>query len=477
MQPDRPTRMTRRRPLPGTAAAWCAIVLGGFSISTYTSVPARASELRFVGEGRCANPTCHGAPVAESATASPELATWKWARTLWADESIDRHSRAFRTLQTKESAAIANYMGLGEGGATSSTKCLVCHAPEAAVPERAARLSDGQVSTHQRAHGVSCEHCHGAAEAWLEAHSAADWPERRASFRKRGFVDLNDFRVRAEMCASCHVEIDHEIVAAGHPPLQFEMVAYAQLFQHWNDLQEHPGDPHPNPTLWLLGQVVGLRSTARMVARRAGDENYQALGRFEHFAGQECYRCHHKLVDDAMRQAAGHWAMLDIALPAVFPDLAPVLGERWRALEKAVASGRRPTVQRAEELSAWLDPIADRLRTPRVSRTEARKVIEGITSRANSLGRVKRFSKTQDKSSRAAVLSLRNIESPWWWTTGAPEQACLAIDALCRPALGDSRCSAADARIGKLFEAVNRFDYDERSFVRRLDEVGSALLR
>ena len=430
---------------------------------------------RFVGEGRCANPTCHGAKLPASVEPSPTLATWPWARTLWDDEDIDRHSRAYMTLTTKESATIARYMGLGKGGATQSQKCLVCHAPDAAKPTKAAPLADGSVGTHQRKHGVSCEHCHGAAEHWLEPHRAKDWAQQKAGYRARGFIDLDDFRVRAEMCASCHVEIDHEIVAAGHPPLQFEMVAYAQVMQHWNDLEEHPGPLHPNPTLWALGQVVGLRSAAQMIARRAGNSDYQGLGKFEHFAGQNCYRCHHKLVDDAVRQAKGHAVMLEAALPAVRPAAAAELEKRWKSVVAAVASGPTAAQREATALAAWLDPLADSFGRPVITQAQSRAVLKNLVAQAPALGRIKRFRKTQNTSSASAVLRLDAIESPWWWTTGAPEQTCLAVDALCRPALGDERCNAADGAIGKMFAAVDRFDYDERKFVASLRAVGKAL--
>ena len=71
-------------------------------------------------------------------------------------------------------------------------------------------------------------------------------------------------------CAPCHVEIDHEIVAGGHPPLQFELVAYAQIMKHWDDQDELPaGSFSLDPTIWSLGQIEGLRSALRMLARRA----------------------------------------------------------------------------------------------------------------------------------------------------------------------------------------------------------------
>jgi hypothetical protein len=214
---------------------------------------------------------------------------WTSARTQWLNSNIDHHSRAYRTLETAASKAIGGYMGIQP---TASDKCLRCHAPDA-------RNSQG--STHKASDGVTCEHCHGPAEQWLKPHVEKDWRDKQAQFTQLGFYDNADYRLRAQKCASCHVEIDHEIIAAGHPPLQFDMVAYAQIMKHWDDqVDRPPASFSVDPTLWSVGQLTGLRHAAAMIARRAANENYQSIGKFSHFEEKECYQCHHKLVDDAL---------------------------------------------------------------------------------------------------------------------------------------------------------------------------------
>ena len=192
----------------------------GLALTTLVGLAARSaaaeSEPRFFGDTSCGKSACHGAAVPGNLphTGCRDVPqSWKWSWTQWRNKRVDHHSRAYETLTRPESQTIGRYMGIQP---TQSEKCLVCHAPAAtAMPG----------GNWQRKDGVTCEHCHGVSEFWKEAHSQNDWKQRKAEFVRKGFYDNSDFRLRAEKCAQCHVAIDHEIVAGGHPPLQFEMVA------------------------------------------------------------------------------------------------------------------------------------------------------------------------------------------------------------------------------------------------------------
>jgi len=142
------------------------LVIGSLGLGILTAAPATAGP-GFLGDGRCGNPTCHGAGLPSREKPDPNWHPWKSARTQWINTNIDRHSRAYRTLETEGGKAIARYMGIE---ATTSEKCLVCHAP-AAEPAAGSR--------YKRSDGVTCEHCHGPAELWLEAHSQRDWQPTR----------------------------------------------------------------------------------------------------------------------------------------------------------------------------------------------------------------------------------------------------------------------------------------------------------
>jgi hypothetical protein len=454
-------RLAPLRAARGAAAGIALLLLG---------TAARCDAGGFVGETSCANPTCHGAAPASAADAfhpgahcaprpTGAWAPWKSARTQWLNHHVDRHSLAYTTLTTEDSKRIAAYMGID---ATTSDKCLACHAPPAP-------LAAG--SHHRPQDGVSCEHCHGPAEQWLQTHKATDWRKRQAEFAALGFYDNRDFRRRAEKCASCHVEIDHEIVAGGHPPLQFEMVAYAQIMKHWDDCDQHPNTFTPDPTLWALGQIVGLRHVATAIARRAGGDNYQSLGTFAHFKDQNCYQCHHKLVEDTTRQGQGHLQMADLVMRTLFPDAAEPLSTRWRELAAAVQSNAGAAQQKATDLAAWLAPYEDRLVEKGVDPAAARRILQQLTT--VGAGSLRGFSASRSKTSNALVV--QGVDLPWWYTTGAREQIALGVQALCPPVFEDKKCAAIFPDLSKLVEAVNRNEQDPAAFAAALKAINAKL--
>lgn len=438
---------------------WRSLVAAALLVSIL--FPAQADADGFVGETRCGNPTCHGAAV------DAQQKPWHWARSQWLNTRVDRHSRAYKTLLTEESKRIAGYMGIE---ATKSEKCLVCHAPPA---------TRSASSSYQVNEGVTCEHCHGPAEAWLVPHKQTDWKQRRAEYAGNGFNDLNDFSRRAEKCAQCHTEIDHEILAGGHPPLQFEMVAYAQLMKHWDDDDEHPGFT-PDPTLWALGQIVGLRQMAQAIAARAAGNNYQSLGQFHGFADANCYQCHHKLVEDATRQAQGHVDMLEIAMGALFPGSKADLTGRWNALMGAVRSNPTAAAQKATELRAWLEPFAARLLQNPVSQASTKAIVRQIVDSGQRLSVYREFAHRRSDGkgadgSRSTAEVVLNIDVPWWYTTGPREQTALAIEALVPPGFGSQVFQQILPERKQLNAAINREDQKPAQFNAALSGIKAKL--
>jgi hypothetical protein len=347
---------------------------------------------------------------------------------------------------------------------TRSEKCLGCHAPDVKLAPN---------SGHRKIDGVSCEHCHGPAQEWLQAHVEKDWQSKKSSYYGRGFYDNANFKLRAERCASCHTEIDHEIVAGGHPPLQFEMVAYAQIMKHWDDQEDQPpGSFSVDPTLWAVGQVVGLKNLLDMVATRAGDANYQAIGKFSHFESKNCYQCHHKLVADAIRQARGHYLMVDQVLAVRNAARRGSLASQWNDLVAAAGSNADATKQKAQALKGAIAGLDGDLLGNRLDQGETRRLLKGITASGDKLRSIERFSYA--RPARSNVLSIDNIDEPWWYTTGGPEQAVLAVGALCDPAYG-AACRSITGERRKLIDAVDRFNYSPDQFVRSLNAINGAL--
>lgn len=436
------------------------ILLGWMALGILTAAAPAAAAPGFVGDGRCGNPTCHGASLPSREKPDPNWKPWKSARTQWINTNIDRHSRAYRTLETAGGKAIAAYMGID---ATASQKCLVCHAPDAPTAAGA---------RFKRSDGVSCEHCHGPAELWLEAHAQRDWPQNRKSFVSKGFYDNDDYVLRARNCAKCHVAIDHEIVAGGHPPLQFELVAYAQIMKHWDDQDEVPaGSFSVDPTIWALGQITGLREALRMLSDRADGSNYQSFDQFPHFADRNCYQCHHKLVDDALRQARGHYLMVDAVLSGVATGQRDQLGGLWNGVVAAVPSSPQAAKQKADAMVGWLGSLEGQIGT--INQDATRRMLNRVTSSGDRLKLAERFAFRQSQTSN--VLDVDNLSTPWWWTTGGPEQAFLAIRALCRPAVGDAKCDAARNDLKTMLTAIDRFNYKADQFAASLGAVGAKL--
>ena len=106
------------------------------------------------GVASCATSVCHG-----KVSADPASNVWLNEYRIWLRQ--DYHSRAYRTLQTAQSQAIAAKLGLPS--AQGAKICLDCHADNVPAEARGRRF---QISD-----GVGCEACHGGGGRWLESHA------------------------------------------------------------------------------------------------------------------------------------------------------------------------------------------------------------------------------------------------------------------------------------------------------------------
>lgn len=203
----------------------------------------------FAGSLGCKSSSCHGG-------AGPKRSQY----VTWTQQ--DFHSRAYAVLVNARSARIAETLQLAS--ATTDARCTVCHSPFASVSP--ARL----LPTAHPDEGVSCENCHGAASAWLRAHTRPDW-----SYATRvgaGMHDLRNLYVRANACVACHQNLEPDLLAAGHPELRFELDSQSEAEpKHWRD-----DDPWVGPRSWLTGQAVALREISWALRQRPSDENEKA---------------------------------------------------------------------------------------------------------------------------------------------------------------------------------------------------------
>lgn len=253
--------------------------------------PIEAGQTPWIGVGGCAAAACHGGPVNQP---RGEYTTWI---------SRDPHSRAYSVLFGEKSLEMARQLAGSDASRMppphQNQLCLKCHAPTGPPSERAAQLVGD---------GVGCEACHGAAETWSAAHTAVRWKElspgeQSAKRRELGMTDMRDVLVRTQQCTACHIgsgeaDVNHDLIAAGHPRMSFEMGAFhAEMPKHWPYEAERRRDPALEAKLWAVGHATSAAAFHELVAARADQKAYME------FANFDCYACHHELRSPSTRQS------------------------------------------------------------------------------------------------------------------------------------------------------------------------------
>lgn len=293
-----------------------------------------------VGHSSCAASTCHGG------LAGPEDArTWRNSFSVW--ESRDPHAAAGLTLRQPRSLAIAARLSPGAKSADDvqavlAARCIACHATcgpgDVVAPRDVSRLILG---------GVSCESCHGSASQWLAPHTREDWPASDRFTADSGMLDTESWLSRVEICTRCHVgtrsadgltrDMNHDLIAAGHPPLYFSMTAFfASLPPHWDVAQDPAVKTTPSSfarhqaarwqTLGLVARLANERATADAAPRPSA-----ALPAPQpELAEYSCSSCHHALDQPIQNPWSG----------AGWPDWNP-----WHV------AGLRDELRRAPELA------------------------------------------------------------------------------------------------------------------------------
>ena len=241
---------------------------------------------KHMGVATCATSQCHGSAVPRdgSNVLQNEYVTWT---------QDDPHSRAYEVLNSEQSRAIA--LRLGIPSATKAKICLDCHADNVPVSQRGERfhLSDG----------VGCEACHGGAENWLASHYNVPAVTAEAN-RAAGMYPTHQVAARGELCLSCHLGTrskfaTHDIMAAGHPRLAFELDTFSELWRtagrqpHYKvdkDYRDRKGDISHVDT-WAAGVVAESRQRLSLVASKefSGDSLFPELGLYD------CHACHRSM--------------------------------------------------------------------------------------------------------------------------------------------------------------------------------------
>ena len=330
----------------------------------------------YIGAGGCASSNCHGgttaAPVAESRILGNEYATWSVS---------DKHARAYKALEESRGKRMAEILGITD--AARDKRCTVCHA--VGSPDKT------------RSDGVACEACHGPAEVWLGSHTK---PNSHEASVKAGMTDTKRLDIRAHTCLACHLgapgqEVDHELIAAGHPDLAFEL----DTFSAAQPAHYRPLPANIRQRAWAVGETAGLANAMRLV--QAHEKSWPE------FSDLECYQCHHDLRSDSWRIQRGYAGRKPGALQFNTARL-----EMVRALVAASAPDQRGAFEAAAAHLNAASPGA----------------AKGLERIADSL--TERFQK-QDIDAGAVLKNVTaNIQRIAAAGVGAAEQATMTLDAL-----------------------------------------------
>jgi Cytochrome c554 and c-prime len=249
---------------------------------------------KYTGPGSCASPSCHGGVQART-----ETSVLQNEYSIWVVK--DKHARAFAVLSNDVAKRMARLIGLKDTP-DKEARCLACHALDVPDAQRA--------RTFDSTDGVSCELCHGPASNWLGPHTTKGWTHEQSI--KEGMKDLRDPANRTENCLQCHLgtkekNVDHELIAAGHPDLYFELASFSAAEpKHWKEMGEKPNAQNPDPFFDVralaTGQAVHLRDQLKRVTRNAQSDIWPQ------YADLDCFACHHSLTnaENSWQQQRGY---------------------------------------------------------------------------------------------------------------------------------------------------------------------------
>jgi hypothetical protein len=396
----------------------------------------------YVGVASCANSGCHGSTEPLNATRVLQNEYYTWL-------NHDRHAGAYNVLFNQLSARIAKNMRLRKH-AYEEALCLDCHTTN--VPASAV---EGRVDVED---GIQCEVCHGPASGWRAEHTEEGWTHEQSV--ARGMIDLRRISARAQVCTACHVgsgrkEVDHELIASGHPQTPFELDNFTEVEPpHWTPGRETHGLP-----AWAVGQVVTFRESLDNLARHARGEKWPE------FSDMSCYNCHHDLKESQWRQERGwpdraglpawspqRWAVLRLLIGRVSPsardELDPLVAQLARNVARMNDSGA--VAASAEKVRRVVEPLVGKVESARWNEADVRALMTTIAG--------DRAVTTDVHSAQQAALALQSLASVL--TRRNPK--------LLRGALVKS--------IDALFDDVqNRDDYEPSRFAQKLAAVRAAL--
>jgi hypothetical protein len=336
-----------------------------------------AQGTQYIGAGGCSSSNCHGStaalPERDSRILGNEYSVWSVR---------DKHAKAYTVLDSPRSRRMAEILKIGDP--QTAQRCLVCHA----VGSPTKSISDG----------VACEACHGPAEKWLGPHTQ---PNSHAASVAAGMIDLRDLNTRASNCLSCHMGsnnrlVDHELIAAGHPDLVFELDTFgAAQPMHYRDPKPAGDNSLPHARAWAVGQAMATAGAMRLVAAHARDN-------WPEFSDLECYQCHHDLRAESWRIQRGygnrkpgslqmnlsHAEILRRTVPEIDRSAGAAFADALARLEAATAGGvseKGAVADAARGLQTGAEALAARLAQTDFTADKVRAALRSLDADARRL--------------------------------------------------------------------------------------------
>lgn len=366
------------------SAAGAAAVSFGQSVSpktasTSASVAIAEYQLpkaEYVGAATCASASCHGGPVNQR---GGEYSTWS---------AGDPHVRAFAVLFNELSRQIVSRLG-GDMPAHQNILCLKCHAETTGHGTKAASSRLG------------CESCHGPAEHYLTTHFQSSFASLSLNEKaSHGLYPTKDLLFRIRLCASCHVgdatrEVNHDLIAAGHPRLMFEYNSYhhhPKNAVHWQEKA-----PDFEVRSWVLGQIISARTSVELLRSRA-DSAVKSRSPWPELAEYNCSACHAPLsternqskpIEGTQRNAGlmrwGTWTTpLLPAMPGAEPTTLKEIDKLKEMMERAK---QLPPADISKQCTVVLGLLDNWLKREQTAPFEARKIAQSLASHALSADR------------------------------------------------------------------------------------------
>jgi len=253
-----------------------------------------------LGASSCAATACHGGPAAGVSSTSAIRGS---EYPLWLES--DPHAKSWQTLNSPKSLDILRRLNIVVDGILLNThafkNCLACHNSST---ELASNLP-----LPKTPEGVGCEACHGPADQWNYEHYQGPHSLQHA-IENLGMVNTKYLPTQAKTCTLCHVgapdrDMNHDIIAAGHPALYFDFNTYIQAYpKHWRLPTDDQSNPDRPSQQWLAGQLAAADSELELLQTRLTANHHSnstssssppSISNWPEFASFQCTDCHQPL--------------------------------------------------------------------------------------------------------------------------------------------------------------------------------------